>query len=109
MKKYILIVFVLLSFLLDSSAQVLETKNWCLTKCDIVGDEKTNTELAYLKLKNDSIINSTERNKIPLRIGIIQEDSIDVEIKEIKVRRAIENLNKSFEATNLVFYILRTD
>ena len=95
-----------------SYGQVLEAKNWCLTQCEVVGDEKENTELVYLKLKNDSIVNLTNLDsiaRIPIRIGIIQQDSLDVEIREVVVRRAIDNLNKSYEDVGFVFYIERTD
>ena len=109
-----ILLFLLFAILCSNhvNGQVLETKNWCLSRCDIVGDEKENAELAYLQLRNDSLLNAMELDsirRIPLRIGIIQEDSIEVEIKEIDVRRAIDNLNRSFVDSKFVFYIERTD
>ena len=112
MKKIMLVLCVVVVCISTSLAQVLETKNWCLSRCDIAGDERENTELVHLQLKNDSIIAVTNLDsikRIPLRIAIIQEDSIEVEIKELIVRRAINDLNKSLVETNLVFYIERTD
>jgi len=97
---------------LNLNAQVLETKNWCISICDMAGDERENTELVYLKLKNDSILhisNLDSINRIPLRIGIIQQDSIEIQIEELTIRRAVDNLNKSFAKLNFVFYIERTD
>jgi len=112
MKKIGIILFLFAVCLNTSLSQVLETKNWCLSRCDIAGDERENTELVHLQLKNDSIIAVTNLDsikRIPLRIAIIQEDSIEVEIKELTVRRAIDNLNKSFIDANFIFYIERTD
>ena len=112
MKKILPFLFFIIVFSINLSGQVLETKNWCLSRCDLVGDERENTELVYLQLKNDSIINLIQLDsikRIPLRIGIIQQDSIDIEIKELIVRRAIDHLNESFAESNLVFYIERTD
>lgn len=112
MKKITATLFFLIVFSISLSSQVLETKNWCLSQCDLVGDERENTELVYLRLKNDSILhiaNMDSIKRIPLRIGIIQEDSSEIEIEELVVRRAIDNLNKSFTGSNFVFYIERTD
>lgn len=112
MKKITLILFVFAATFNTTLSQVVETKNWCLSKCDLAGDELENTELVYLQIKNDSIINISNLDsikRIPLRIAIIQEDSLEIEISELEVRRAIDNLNKSFVETNLVFYIERTD
>ena len=112
MRKIIICLFVLISCLNNSIAQVLETKNWCHAVCDIAGNERKNTELVHLQMKNDSILNLTNLGKtkrIPLRIGIIQNNLIKVELDEIVVRRAIDNLNKSFEGTDFTFFIERTD
>lgn len=92
--------------------QVLETKNWCLSRCDLAGDERTNTELVRLQLQNDSIrqlLLSQEKMKVPLRIAIIQTDTVDVAIPELRIRKAIDQLNNSFSETNLVFYLKKTD
>ena len=111
--KRIFICFILsLVFYSYSTAQVLETKNWCLAVCDLAGDERTNTELVFLQMKNDSIMDLTNTDsikRIPLRIAIIQEDSTTIEIKALVIRKAIENLNESFIGTNFVFFISRTD
>lgn len=112
MKKIILLLFSTVIFFNNLNSQVLETKNWCLSRCDLVGDERNNTELLYLQLKNDSISQLGQFDsikRIPLRVGIIQEDTVDVEIKEIVIRRAIDNLNKSFDGSNFLFYIERVD
>lgn len=108
----LLILFALFCSNNSSIAQVLSTSNWCLAVCDLAGDERDNTELVFLQLKNDSIMNLAQSDtiiRIPIRIGIIQEDSINVEIPEIVIRRAIDNLNESFAGTNFLFYISRTD
>jgi hypothetical protein len=92
--------------------QVLETKNWCLSQCDIAGDERENTELIYLRLKNDSIqqeILKKDVLKFPLRIAIIQQNTAVIELKEIDIRKSIENLNNSFEGTGFLFYIEQVD
>ncbi len=94
------------------SAQVLETKNWCLSKCNIAGDEKENTKLVFMQAQNEAIKNSVAfRSSIrfPLRIGIVQQDSVEVELKEITVRRAIDQLNEAFSGGGIVFYIDRVD
>ena len=112
MKRTLVFIILIIVSAYYSVAQVLETKNWCLAVCDLAGDERTNTELVYLQLKNDSIMNLTNTDsikRIPLRIAIIQEDSVEVEIEELVIRKAIENLNESFTGTNFVFFISRTD
>ena len=90
------------------SAQVLETKNWCLSRCDIAGDERKNTELMHLRLRNDSIRNLTGTEKIlrfPLRIGIIQTNTQILDIDETKVRNVIDQLNQSFFEAGIQFYL----
>ena len=113
MKKIFLFFLVLIICHQSSISQVLETKNWCLAVCDLAGDELENTELVHLQLRNDSIMNLTikdsDKKIIPLRIGIIQNDSTRIEIEELVIRRAIENLNVSFAETNFIFYIHRND
>ncbi len=112
MKKTLAIIIISAVTVINAFSQVLETKNWCLSRCDMVGDEKINTELVHLQMKNDSILKLTNLDsvkRIPLRIGIIQEDAMDVEVKELIVRRAIDNLNKSYAGLNFLFYIERTD
>ncbi len=112
MKFRYLLVFILAFSFTKSNAQVLETKNWCLSRCDIAGDERRNTELLHLKMKNDSIQNlrpNNEIHKIPIRIGIVQNDTFQVNIKELVIRKAIDELNESFAETNLIFYLKRTD
>ena len=112
MRISLLLFFVIISNFYYTNAQVLETKNWCLSRCDIVGDELENSELLHLKMKNDSILYSAKTDsikRIPLRIGIIQQESEEVEISELVVRRAVENLNNSFSDANFFFYIARTD
>ncbi len=106
------LIFINLFLCLTAFSQVLETKNWCLSRCDLAGDERTNTELVHLQLENDSIskhLAKRKKIKVPLRVGIIQTDTIDVEIPELTIRKAISELNKSFSKTNLVFYLKRTD
>lgn len=110
--KYLGLILVSVFCQFTLSSQVLETKNWCLSQCDIVGDERENTELVYLQFKNDSISHSHKSptiKRVPLRIGIIQVDTVDVELKELLVRRAIDDLNASFAPAKFVFYIDRTD
>jgi hypothetical protein len=112
MKNIIIISIAFLTSSLALSGQILESKKWCLSKCDIVGDEKVNTELVYLRLKNESILkneNLENVKKIPLRIGVIQEDTNMVAVKEVDILRAIDNLNASFKDTNFLFYLERTD
>ncbi len=107
------IIFLIVLFSITNSlAQVIETKNWCLTICDLAGDEKKNTELLYLQMKNDTIKNkdiSDDVIRFPLRIGIIQNDTTKIELDEIVLLRAIENLNKAFSKANVEFYIERVD
>jgi hypothetical protein len=103
-----ILIFIFLVHNVFGFSQVLETKNWCLSICNIVGDEKENTELIFLQTKNDSIKNSMNSNEIvrfPLRVVIIQNDSLKIGIDEIKVRTAINNLNYSFSDVGIVFYI----
>lgn len=90
--------------------QNVESKDWCLSICNLAGDEKQNTELIYLKMQNDSIMKlatSGSMRKIPLRIGVIQTDSLDIEIKELELHRAVANLNKAYHDAHFAFYIDR--
>ncbi len=92
--------------------QVLETKNWCLSRCDLAGDEKENSALIYLQLQNDSIQRLTSSAKMfvfPLRIGILQNTRDSIELDEMTVRQAINELNASFKEVGFVFYIDRVD
>ena len=112
MRYILLYILIMLSTVLVSAQQVIEAKNWCLSRCDLVGDEKENAELIYLKLANDSIKNynnSKEILRFPLRIGIVQRDSLDISLKEIRVRQAIYRLNQAFKPVGLLFYIDRVD
>lgn len=112
MKNITLLFFLNLLLSIIAQGQVLETKNWCLSKCDLAGDERSNTELVRLQLENDSIsqlILHQEKQKVPLRVAIIQTDTTEVEIPELTIRKAINQLNHSFSKTNLVFYLKKTD
>ncbi len=111
--RTILFLYLLGAFSLSLSGQsVIETKNWCLSRCDLVGDEKTNAELIYLKLANDSIKNynsSKEVLRFPLRLGIVQRDSLNIDLREIRVRNAIHRLNQAFKPVGIAFFIDRVD
>ena len=96
----------------NSFGQIIEIKQWCLSRCDLVGDERINTELMHLKLLNDSIKDEDRHNSVlrfPLRIAIVQSDSVELHLNEVALNRAIFYLNKSFMDASFVFYIDRVD
>ena len=107
------IIFLIILFSITSNqAQVIETKNWCLSICDLAGDEKRNTELLHLQMRNNTIKNKNVLEDIirfPLRIGIVQNDTVKIELDEVILLRAIENLNKAFSQARVEFYIERVD
>ena len=95
-----------------SYTQITEKKNWCSSICGHTEDEKNNA----LKLcehiednKQKGIDLSGRKRLIPLRVGFVQQDTTDVNISTDKVQTAINNLNKSFVKTNLLFYLERID
>ena len=112
MKQFVIlpILLVYVSFL--TAQTVLETKNWCVLDCEISKEDLSNIELIHLKLKNDSIkIASLSENmlRFPLRIGVVQKDTTKIGIKEIVVRKAIDDLNKSFKPVGFSFYLESVD
>lgn len=114
MKALILLIVMTFAFSINLRSQVVLVRadSSCTTTCGLAGDERENTELVHLQIRNDSIQQIKdlgEIKRIPLRVAIVQEDSQTVEIKEIVIQRAIDNLNKSFKATNFVFYLARTE
>ena len=69
-------------------AQIVESKNWCPSQCHLAGDEKINTDLLYLRLKNGHFTeakSTDEIKRIPLRIGIVQEDDSALELSLIHI------------------------
>lgn len=106
----------ILSFLLlaqlSLQSQNTESKDWCLSICNLAGDEKHNTELIHLKMENDSIMKlatSGGMRKIPLRIAVIQTDSHDIEVKELELHRAVANLNEAYHDAHFIFYLDRVN
>ena len=85
MKNLIILLVINLSVSASIYTQVLETKNWCLSNCDISGDERTNTELIYALSKHEltKINDQNTKLKYRLRVGIIKNDTPD----QIKILR----------------------
>ncbi len=95
-----------------SYAQVSESKNWCRLNCEYTDEDKVNSELLFLRMNNDSIKNkllNDQVKQIPIRIGIIQSDSLQSSISEIVIRKTIFDLNESFQDANFKFYLDRID
>ena len=98
-------------FLVQSLLAQIDTRNWC--KGHYFGDEKKNHEFIQRCIADASILKlpkSDDVKKIPLRIGIIQEDKEqDLAIKEIELHRAVAGLNRAFQDANFVFYLSQVD
>lgn len=112
MLRIVLLIFYTISICAHGHTQVLETKNWCLSKCDLAGDERENTKLIFMRARNAAIKNSIgfrSELRFPLRIGIVQQDSTDIHLKESKVRTALSRLNEAFKPAGIIFYIDRVD
>lgn len=105
------LVFALFSYL-NVNGQITEIKNWCRLDCEYTAADKVNADLLYLRMQNDSIREvpqETTVKKVPIRIGIVQEDESESSIAEEVVRNIISNLNKSFEDAMFVFYLDEID
>ena len=84
----------------------------CLTKCDGADDEKKNLDIVrsyFLEATKNETILFEEKLRFPIRIGIIEEDSIEATIPDYRIQRTIDFLNRGFRKANIEFYIARTD
>lgn len=110
MKRISLICIVFYLSLTSLQGQVYEVKNWCMSKCDLAGDEKKHTEMIHSMMKNDTIEKiKEEKMRFPLRIAVIQKETDSISIDEKTILKAIEELNVSFEEVGFVFYLERLD
>ena len=105
--------FLLIFLIIDvSNAQIIEEKNWCASQCNAAGDEKGNSKKLCKDIEHNRELGKLlERKKrlIPLRIGFVQQDTSTVGVSKDIVQNAINNLNRSFVKTNLLFYVERID
>ena len=111
--KSIAIILIPLFFLSCISSRIMqERKKWCLSKCDAAGDEKENTEAVYKQMERDSVKDIGHPKptvKFPLRIGIVQSDTLNTKIKKALTEQAIYDLNTSFATVGFAFYIEKID
>lgn len=105
--------FFLLFLMVDICiSQVTEEKNWCASQCNAAGDEKGNTKRLCKEIEHNRALGRVLEGKkqlIPLRIGFVQRDTSETEVTKELVQNAVNNLNKSFVKTNLLFYVDRID
>lgn len=105
-----LVQFFLLLCVAPVFSQVNESKSWCRLDCEYTKSDLLNAELLYLRLANDSIRNSDKiAKKIPLRFGIVQQDSLESSISEIVLRKSVEDLNKLYAGVQFQFYLEQVD
>ncbi len=115
MQKLFLIIYLLALLILPQNvlfSQIQETKNWCNLNCEYTEADQQNAELIHLRMQNDSIKASILQEaflRFPLRFALVQKDSTDIDIKELELRRVVDNLNKAFEPTRFVFYLSQID
>jgi len=102
-----------LFFLSNIHAQVIETKNWCTSKCDMVGDELENTSSIFETVLHDSSQINQQQGAIlefPLRIGLVQSgDSLSLDANMHLINQAVDGLNKTFKEVGFSFFIAQTD
>ena len=95
-----------------SFGQVTETKSWCNLTCEYTAEDKLNAELLHLRMNNDSIKQhkvAKDIKSIPIRLGIVQHNTVMSELSEEVVRKMIFNLNKTFENVKFKFYLEKID
>ena len=111
--KAITFILISLFFTIHIQAQVVETKNWCTSKCDMVGDELENTNSIFETLLKDSSQINRHQGAVlefPLRIGLIQSgDSLSLDANLHLINQAVDGLNKSFKDVGFSFFVAQTD
>ena len=100
-----------LTFFSCSSAQHMEKKDWCPTRCDLAGDEKKNTEDIYGKRDTSTDMSMTEKNFLlfPLRIAIVENNQDHFDELRSKIRTTIDILNSGFLDAKIHFDIEQID
>jgi len=83
-----------------------------LTKCNSTDDEKKNLEIVrayFLEATKNETVLFEDKLRFPVRIGIIQEDTLAENIPQYRIQRTIDFLNRGFRKANIEFYITRTE
>jgi len=97
-----------------SFSQVLEHKDRCKSQCNAAGDEKHNTEMIHLKMKDQHIKDSLSNRKLfifPIRIGIVEnsKNKEPIKVSELSIQRTFDILNNAFKPANIQFYVANID
>jgi len=72
----------------------------------------TNIEIVrayFLEATKRDTVFFEKKLRFPIRIGIIQEDSLMEDIPQYRIQRTIDFLNRGFRQANIEFYITKTD
>jgi len=110
--KIIPLYFFLLLFTSNLISQSHDNLRLCLTKCNAVDDEKKNLEIVrsyFLEATKNKAVLFKDKLRFPIRVGIIQEDSLMSDIPQYRIQRTIDFLNRGFREANIEFYITRTE
>ncbi len=83
--------------------------NWCLSKCDAAGDEKTNTEHLCTERDKMSMDSVSQHLHFPFRIGIAQRSEQQSQVERGTIEHTIEILNAAFAKAHIQFDIATID
>jgi hypothetical protein len=110
MKNTSLFSVIIILFILQSqlSGQIVERKEWCISKCNSAGDEMVNTK-ALFGLRGQNIAETRSgKTTFPLRIGIVGKTTTK-KITKSEIEKTIAKLNKGFGGAGIDFTIDRID
>ena len=97
----------------DSMGQTIvsERKDWCMSQCDLAGDERANAAQIYAQVDDYALGQNSAPDAMvfPIRVGIIQSGNEGSEVKKAKAYQAIKNLNAAFARTGLKFIMDRIE
>ena len=93
-----------------AQAQEQELKGWCLSKCNMTKDELNNVNNLHHACKLELMkgeMNMDSLLSFPLRIGIVQKDSLSELVSKESVLKTITYLNEAFKAAGIRFYVAK--
>ena len=105
-----LLLFSLIFMFTAIEAQILEDKNWCMSKCDAAGDEMQNAKMLYGELLKEGASRANLPSlRFPLRFGVVRQANATTDFDNRLLNKVIVDLNHAFESAGFTFYIDRID
>lgn len=106
----VLLLFILCLFNSTLFAQQKKDKPWCLSKCDLAGDEKQNS-LALYQYRDSmtGAINRAEMIRFPLRIGVVINPDDPKPVSDSVLHLTLDILNEAFRPARIHFDLERID